>query len=154
MVTVPSRSPTMIPPARPLRGLNKLTHGQRSLSVCLRYSPKSTERSSPPPIGDAGYFSRHWYLSRKALRSWSLSRSRAFPREHRSGHSEIYRFSGPQRAFEILDEYEGHRFKRKRVRIIQEDGRAMTSWIYLYARSVTRRALIRSGDYAQYRNSF
>ena len=67
---------------------------------------------------------------------------------------EIYRFSEPQRAFEILDEYEGHRFKRKRVRIIQEDGRAMTSWIYLYARSVTRRALIRSGDYAQYRNSF
>jgi gamma-glutamylcyclotransferase (GGCT)/AIG2-like uncharacterized protein YtfP len=31
---------------------------------------------------------------------------------------EIYRFSDPQRAFEILDEYEGHRFKRKRVTII------------------------------------
>jgi gamma-glutamylcyclotransferase (GGCT)/AIG2-like uncharacterized protein YtfP len=67
---------------------------------------------------------------------------------------EIYRFSDPQQAFEILDEYEGHRFKRKRVTIIQEDGKSITSWIYLYARSVTRRALIRSGDYVQYRNSF
>ena len=67
---------------------------------------------------------------------------------------EIYRFSEPQRAFEILDEYEGHRFKRKRVTIIQEDGKSINSWIYLYARSVTRRALIRSGDYVHYRNSF
>jgi gamma-glutamylcyclotransferase (GGCT)/AIG2-like uncharacterized protein YtfP len=67
---------------------------------------------------------------------------------------EIYRFSDPQRAFEILDEYEGHRFKRKRVTIIQEDGKSITSWIYLYARSVTLRSLIRSGDYVQYRNSF
>jgi gamma-glutamylcyclotransferase (GGCT)/AIG2-like uncharacterized protein YtfP len=67
---------------------------------------------------------------------------------------EIYRFSDPRRAFEILDEYEGHRFKRKRVTIIQADGKSITSWIYLYARSVRRRALIRSGDYVQYRNSF
>jgi gamma-glutamylcyclotransferase (GGCT)/AIG2-like uncharacterized protein YtfP len=67
---------------------------------------------------------------------------------------EIYQFSDPQRAFQILDEYEGHRFKRKRVTIIQEDGKSITSWIYLYARSVTRRALIWSGDYVQYRNSF
>jgi len=67
---------------------------------------------------------------------------------------EIYRFSDPQRAFEILDEYEGHRVRRKRVTIIQTDGKSITSWIYLYARSVTRRALIRSGDYVQYRNSF
>ena len=67
---------------------------------------------------------------------------------------EIYRLSEPRRALEILDEYEGHRFKRKRVTIIQEDGESITSWIYLYGRSVTRRALIRSGDYVQYRNSF
>jgi gamma-glutamylcyclotransferase (GGCT)/AIG2-like uncharacterized protein YtfP len=39
------------------------------------------------------------------------------------------------------------------VTIIQEDGKSITSWIYLYARSVTRRALIRSGDYVQFRNS-
>jgi gamma-glutamylcyclotransferase (GGCT)/AIG2-like uncharacterized protein YtfP len=67
---------------------------------------------------------------------------------------EIYRFSEPQRAFQILDEYEGHRFKRERVTVIQENGKSITSWIYLYARSVTRRALIQSGDYVQYRNSF
>jgi gamma-glutamylcyclotransferase (GGCT)/AIG2-like uncharacterized protein YtfP len=67
---------------------------------------------------------------------------------------EIYRFSEPQRALEILDEYEGHRFKRKRVTIIQADGKSITSWIYLYVRSVTRRARIQAGDYVQYRNSF
>jgi gamma-glutamylcyclotransferase (GGCT)/AIG2-like uncharacterized protein YtfP len=67
---------------------------------------------------------------------------------------EIYRFSEPQRAFEILDEYEGHRFRRKRVTITQEDGKVITSWIYLYARSVKRRPLIPSGDYVQYWRSF
>ncbi len=67
---------------------------------------------------------------------------------------EIYRFSEPQRAFQILDEYEGHRFKRKRVTIIQADGKSITSWIYLYVRSVTHRARIQAGDYVQYRNSF
>ena len=66
---------------------------------------------------------------------------------------EIYRFSEPQRALEILDEYEGHRFKRKRVTIIQADGKSITSWIYLYVRSVTRRARVHAGDYVQYRNS-
>ena len=67
---------------------------------------------------------------------------------------EIYRFSDPKRALEILDEYEGHRFKRKRVTILQEDGKSITCWIYLYARSTTHRSLIRSGDYVQYRKSF
>jgi gamma-glutamylcyclotransferase (GGCT)/AIG2-like uncharacterized protein YtfP len=67
---------------------------------------------------------------------------------------EIYRFTDPQRALQILDEYEGHRFKRKRVTIIQEDGKSITSWIYLYARSVKRHPRISSGDYIQYRNSF
>ena len=67
---------------------------------------------------------------------------------------EIYRFSDPQRALEVLDEYEGNRFKRKRVTIIQEDGKNIACWIYLYARSITHRLLIRSGDYVQYRNSF
>ena len=66
---------------------------------------------------------------------------------------EIYRFSDSQRALEILDEYEGHRFKRKRVTILQEDGKSIDCWIYIYARSTTHRSLIRSGDYVQYRNS-
>ena len=38
---------------------------------------------------------------------------------------EIYQFSEPRRALEILDEYEGHRFKRKRVTIFQEDGKSI-----------------------------
>ena len=67
---------------------------------------------------------------------------------------EIYRFSDPQRGLEILDEYEGHRFKRKRVTILKQDGTSITSWIYLYSRSIAHRSLIRSGDYVQYRNSF
>ena len=66
---------------------------------------------------------------------------------------EIYRFSDPQRALEILDEYEGHRFKRKRVTIVQESGKSIPCWIYLYARSVRRRPRIPSGDYIRYRNS-
>jgi gamma-glutamylcyclotransferase (GGCT)/AIG2-like uncharacterized protein YtfP len=88
---------------------------------------------------------------------YDLGRYPGVVRSHRNTDrviGEIYRFTDPQRDFEILDEYEGHRFKRKRVTIIQEDGKSITSWIYLYARSVTRRALIRSGDYVQYRNSF
>jgi gamma-glutamylcyclotransferase (GGCT)/AIG2-like uncharacterized protein YtfP len=67
---------------------------------------------------------------------------------------EIYQLSEPRRALEILDEYEGRRFRRKQVTIVQEDGKNIACWIYLYARSITRRSLIRSGDYAQYRNSF
>jgi pyruvate carboxylase len=67
---------------------------------------------------------------------------------------EIYRFGEFKRSFEILDAYEGHRFKRRRVTIIQEDGKSITSWIYLYARSVKRRLHIPSGDYIQYRNWF
>lgn len=67
---------------------------------------------------------------------------------------EIYRLSEPRRTLEILDEYEGHRFKRKRVTIFQEDGKSIDCWIYLYARSVKRHPRIPSGDYIQYRNSF
>jgi pyruvate carboxylase len=66
---------------------------------------------------------------------------------------EIYRFSESQRALEILDEYEGHRFKRQRVTIVQENGKSIPCWIYLYARSVRHRARISSGDYIRYRNS-
>ena len=67
---------------------------------------------------------------------------------------EIYRFSESQRTLEILDEYEGHRFKRKRVAIVQESGKSIPCWIYLYARSVRRRPRIPSGDFIRYRNSF
>jgi gamma-glutamylcyclotransferase (GGCT)/AIG2-like uncharacterized protein YtfP len=136
------------------RKLYELNYGQRSLSICLRDSPKSNERSSPSRIGDAGYCSRSGTFQGKL---YDLGRYPGVVRSHGNTDrviGEIYRFSEPQRAFQILDEYEGHRFKRKRVTIIQEDGKSNTSWIYLYARSVTRRALIRSGDYVQYRNSF
>lgn len=65
---------------------------------------------------------------------------------------EIYRFSDSQRALEILDGYEGHRFKRKRVTIVQESGQSIACWIYLYTRSVRHRPRISSGDYIRYRN--
>ena len=65
---------------------------------------------------------------------------------------EIYRFSESQRALEILDEYEGHRFKRKRATIIQESGRSLPCWIYLYTRPVRHHLRISSGDYIRYRN--
>lgn len=65
---------------------------------------------------------------------------------------EIYRFSASHRALEILDEYEGHRFKRKRATIVQDNGKSLPCWIYLYARSVRHRPRISSGDYIRYRN--
>ena len=67
---------------------------------------------------------------------------------------EIYQLSEPRRALEILDEYEGRRFRRKLATIAQEDGKSIACWIYLYARSITHRSLIRSGNYVQYRKSF
>ena len=67
---------------------------------------------------------------------------------------EIYQLSEPRRALEILDEYEGRRFRRKLATIVQEDGKSIACWIYLYARSITHRSLIRSGDYVQYRKLF
>ena len=66
---------------------------------------------------------------------------------------EIYRLSEPQRAFKILDAYEGRRFKRKRRTILQGDDQNITAWIYLYTGSVIGRPLIFSGDYVQYRNA-
>ncbi len=80
----------------------------------------------------------------------------AVPSREKNDHvlGEIYRLSEPERAFKILDAYEGHRFKRKQVKILQEDGQSITAWIYLYARSVKRRRFIPSGDYVQYRNAF
>jgi gamma-glutamylcyclotransferase (GGCT)/AIG2-like uncharacterized protein YtfP len=67
---------------------------------------------------------------------------------------EIYRLSEPQRAFKILDAYEGRRFKRKKRTIHPVNGENITAWIYLYTGSVTGRRLIASGDYVQYRNGF
>ena len=67
---------------------------------------------------------------------------------------EIYHLSEARRALEILDEYEGRRFRRQLATIVQEDGKSIACWIYLYARSITHRSLIRSGDYVQYRKSF
>ena len=65
---------------------------------------------------------------------------------------EIYRLSEPQRALKILDAYEGRRFKRRRRKIRQEDGKNITAWIYLYAGRIKGCALIPSGDYVRYRN--
>src|SRR5262245_60266821 len=49
---------------------------------------------------------------------------------------EIYQLSTSQAALGILDQYEGHRFRRKRVSISLDSGQTVTCWIYLYRGSV------------------
>jgi gamma-glutamylcyclotransferase (GGCT)/AIG2-like uncharacterized protein YtfP len=67
---------------------------------------------------------------------------------------EVYQLSTSQAALGILDQYEGHRFRRKRVPISLDSGPTVACWIYLYRGSVRHRKLIPSGDYVQYLGSF
>jgi gamma-glutamylcyclotransferase (GGCT)/AIG2-like uncharacterized protein YtfP len=67
---------------------------------------------------------------------------------------EVYRLSTSQAALGILDQYEGLRFRRKRVPISLDSGQTVACWIYLYRGSVRHRKLIPSGDYVQYLGSF
>lgn len=67
---------------------------------------------------------------------------------------EVYQLSTAQAALGILDQYEGHRFRRKQVSISLYSGEIVTCWIYLYRGSVRHRKLIPSGDYVQYLGSF
>jgi gamma-glutamylcyclotransferase (GGCT)/AIG2-like uncharacterized protein YtfP len=67
---------------------------------------------------------------------------------------EVYQLNTSQAALGILDQYEGQRFKRKRVAIALDNGKIVTAWIYLYKGAVKHRKLIPSGDYVQYLDSF
>jgi gamma-glutamylcyclotransferase (GGCT)/AIG2-like uncharacterized protein YtfP len=67
---------------------------------------------------------------------------------------EVYQLSTPQATLGILDQYEGHRFRRKQVSISLNSGQTVTCWIYLYRGSVRHRKVIPSGDYVQYLDSF
>jgi len=64
---------------------------------------------------------------------------------------EIYRLENPKQVFDILDEYEGPRFKRTRVTIFFEEDARLPCWIYLYTHSTSGRRIIPSGDYVRYR---
>jgi gamma-glutamylcyclotransferase (GGCT)/AIG2-like uncharacterized protein YtfP len=66
---------------------------------------------------------------------------------------EVYCLQQPDKVLELLDEYEGPRFKRSQVTIFYGEDRPISAWIYLYARSVAGRRIISSGDYVQYRNA-
>jgi gamma-glutamylcyclotransferase (GGCT)/AIG2-like uncharacterized protein YtfP len=66
---------------------------------------------------------------------------------------EVYRLKTSEAALKILDQYEGHRFRRKRVAVSLYNGSSVTAWIYLYRGSVKHRKPIPSGDYVQYRGS-
>ena len=66
---------------------------------------------------------------------------------------EVYRLQQPDKVLELLDEYEGPRFKRSQATIFYGEDRPISAWIYLYARSVAGRRIISSGDYVQYRNA-
>lgn len=65
---------------------------------------------------------------------------------------EVYRLQEPGKVLELLDEYEGPRFKRTLVTIFFGQDSHISCWIYLYTRSLAGRRIIVSGDYVQYRN--
>jgi gamma-glutamylcyclotransferase (GGCT)/AIG2-like uncharacterized protein YtfP len=65
---------------------------------------------------------------------------------------EIYRLQNPKQVFDILDEYEGPRFKRTQVTIFFEEDARLLCWIYIYTHSISGRRIISSGDYVRYRD--
>jgi gamma-glutamylcyclotransferase (GGCT)/AIG2-like uncharacterized protein YtfP len=65
---------------------------------------------------------------------------------------EIYRLENPKQVFDILDEYEGPRFKRTQVTIFFGEDTRLLCWIYLYTHSISGRRIILGGDYVRYRN--
>jgi pyruvate carboxylase len=67
---------------------------------------------------------------------------------------EIYRLQNPKEVFDILDEYEGPRFKRAQVTIFCEEETQILCSIYLYTHSISGRRIISSGDYVGYRAGF
>ena len=66
---------------------------------------------------------------------------------------EVYRLDEPEKVLRLLDEYEGPRFKRTQVNIFFEPDGHLSSWIYLYTRSLAGRRIISGGDYVQFRNA-
>jgi gamma-glutamylcyclotransferase (GGCT)/AIG2-like uncharacterized protein YtfP len=66
---------------------------------------------------------------------------------------EIYRLHDANRVLRLLDEYEGHKFKRTQVGIYLGPHESLVCWIYLYTRSVAGRRIITSGDYVHFRHA-
>jgi gamma-glutamylcyclotransferase (GGCT)/AIG2-like uncharacterized protein YtfP len=66
---------------------------------------------------------------------------------------EVYHLHEPDRVLNVLDEYEGPRFKRTLVAISFDPDSYLSCWAYLYTRSVAGKRIITSGDYVQFRNA-
>jgi gamma-glutamylcyclotransferase (GGCT)/AIG2-like uncharacterized protein YtfP len=62
---------------------------------------------------------------------------------------EVFLVKEPAHVLELLDKYEGRRFKRELAKVTVEDD-PLTCWIYLYTKSPAGRRLIPSGDYVKY----
>jgi predicted GNAT family N-acyltransferase/gamma-glutamylcyclotransferase (GGCT)/AIG2-like uncharacterized protein YtfP len=60
---------------------------------------------------------------------------------------ELYRLKETRRAFQLLDDYEGRRFRREQQKILTRGGKKILAWIYLYIGTMDAAKLIRSGDY-------
>lgn len=67
---------------------------------------------------------------------------------------EIYKLTNQKNVFEVIDEYEGPEFRRKRATISLAGGDKLSYWIYVYKESTTRHTFISSGDYVRYRNVY
>jgi gamma-glutamylcyclotransferase (GGCT)/AIG2-like uncharacterized protein YtfP len=70
-------------------------------------------------------------------------------------HGELYALANSAQMLARLDAYEGcspgdprpHEFERLRREVRMESGASVQAWVYVYARSVSGRAQIVSGDY-------
>jgi gamma-glutamylcyclotransferase (GGCT)/AIG2-like uncharacterized protein YtfP len=123
------------------------------LFTCLRNSAKGGP-SSPASSGTAGGFD---LLGSFRGKLFDLGRYPGTVPSRLSTNrviGEVYRLNTFNATLEILDQYEGTRFRRKRAAISLDNGGNVTAWIYLYRGSVTHRKRILSGDYMRYLHSF
>ena len=60
---------------------------------------------------------------------------------------EVYELHDPDKAFPILDGYEGNKYRREKHPIALEDGDTVQAWIYIYIAPTENARRIESGDY-------
>lgn len=60
---------------------------------------------------------------------------------------EVYALHDPARTLARLDAYEGSAFRRTCAEAVQDCGRKIRAWVYVYEGTIRRGRMIASGDY-------
>jgi gamma-glutamylcyclotransferase (GGCT)/AIG2-like uncharacterized protein YtfP len=61
---------------------------------------------------------------------------------------EVYNIQEPGKVFEVLDEYEGDEYKRKRKLVRLNDSKTIRCWVYVYRQKLSpEHKRIMNGDY-------